>query len=165
MSVTETSAGTYTYSLDCTEGSQGAVGQAVVTDTVPSVSISANPTNLMFGETTTVTWSSMNAASCTASSNGSDDGWTGTKAASGTASIAETTVGMITLTLTCTSGPQSARASVEVFNNAKPSSGGGGQMNLLSLAILLGISALRTVRTLRYRGKHPWYKKQKVVAS
>ena len=153
-SVTETSAGTYTYSLYCSEGSQGAVGQAVVINTVPSVSISANPTNLMYGEATTVTWSSTNADSCNASSNGSGDGWTGTKATSGTAAITESTVGQITYTLTCTSGPQSAKATVQVFNNAKPSSGGGGQMNLLSLLFMLVVFLFRCTA---YRQKRPHF--------
>jgi hypothetical protein len=145
-SVTESATGTYHYTLHCTSGSQGDVGEAVVTDTVPSVSISANPTNLMFGQATTVTWSSTNAASCTASSNGAGDGWSGTKATSGTASIAETTVGMITLTLTCTSGPQSAHASTQIFNNAKPSSGGGGDLDILSLLALCSVSGLGMAR-------------------
>jgi hypothetical protein len=160
MSVTEAAAGTYTYSLHCTEGSQGDVAQVAVTDTVPSVSISANPTNLMFGQATTVTWSSTNAASCSASSNGVGDGWTGTKATSGTASIAETTVGMITLTLTCTSGPQSANASVQVFNNAKPSSGGGGQMTQVSLAFLLAIFGFSMARRCQIIRGQPTYSRR-----
>jgi plastocyanin len=145
-SVTETAAGTYTYILVCHDGLQGADAQAVVTDTIPSVTISANPTNLMFGQPTTLTWTSTSAASCTASSNGTGDGWSGTKATSGTASIAETTVGMITLTLTCTSGPQSAQASTQIFNNAKPSSGGGGELDILSLLALGGVFALGMAR-------------------
>jgi hypothetical protein len=145
MPVTEAVAGTYTYDLHCTEGAQDAVGEVVVTDTVPSVSLSANPTNLSVGQPTTLTWTASNAASCTASSNGASDGWTGTKTTSGTAAITESTVGLITYTLTCTSGPQSARATAQVFNNAKPSGGGGG-MSPLSLIVLLGISAFCTSR-------------------
>jgi hypothetical protein len=92
-----------------------------------------------------LTWTSSNAASCMASSNGASDGWSGTKTTSGTAAITESTVGLITYTLTCTSGPQSARATAQVFNNAKPSGGGGG-MSPLSLIALLGISTFRTSR-------------------
>jgi len=151
MSVTEASAGPYTYSLRCNEGSQGEVANAMVTDTLPTVSLTANPTNLTFGQAATLTWSSTNAASCAASSNGSGDGWTGAKATSGTASIAETTVGLITLTLTCTSGPQSVQASAQISNNAQPPSGGGGggEMSSLSLAFLLGIIGLSMAKGCR----------------
>jgi hypothetical protein len=145
MSVTEATAGKYTYGIQCTQGSQTANAQAIVTDTVPTVSLSASPTNLSFGQPTTLTWTSSNATSCTASSNGAGDGWTGTKATNGTASISESTVGLITYTLTCSSGPQSAKASAQAFNNAKPSSGGG-EMSLVSLIGLFGILAFRTTR-------------------
>jgi probable HAF family extracellular repeat protein len=144
MAVTEASSGKFTYILTCGAGSQNAVGQVVVTDTVPSVSLTANPTNLTVGQPTTLTWVATNANSCTATGNGSGDGWSGTKPTSGTASITESTVGLITYTITCASGPQSANASVQVFNNAKSSSGGGGgQLNLLSLVFLLIVFLLR----------------------
>jgi probable HAF family extracellular repeat protein len=149
MDVTEAAAGKFSYSLTCQAGSQSAVGQVVVTDTLPTVSLSANPTNLTVGQPTTLTWTSTDAASCTASSNGPGDGWTGPKATGGgTASITETTVGLITYTLICTSGPQTAHSSAQVFNNAKPASGGGGGGNMtpLSLVFLLGIFALHMAR-------------------
>jgi hypothetical protein len=163
ISVTEAAAGTYTYTLICTQGSQSAQGQAVVTDTVPTVSLSASPTNLTVGQPTTLTWTAANAATCTASSTGAGDGWSGTKSASGTASITESTVGLITYTLTCTSGPKSAQSTAQVLN-AEPSSsssgssssgssgssgGGGGGMSPLFLLGLLGISVYCTAR--RYR--------------
>ena len=146
LSVTESAAGTYTYSLRCNQGLQGDIGQAVVTDTVPTVSLSAQPTNLTVGQPTTLTWTSSNAAMCMASSNGAGDGWSGTKALSDISPVTQNTPGLITYTLTCTSGPQSAQSSVQVFYNAKPSSGGGGQMSLLSLFLLLGSCGLRMVR-------------------
>jgi probable HAF family extracellular repeat protein len=149
MAVTESAAGKFTYTFTCTAGSQSATGQVVVTDTVPTVSLSANPTNLTVGQATTLTWTAANATTCTASGNGTGDGWTGTKPASGTATITESTTGLITYTLTCTSGPQSAQSSVQVFNNAKSSgggSGGGGALGLVSLGSMLGILLLRTRR-------------------
>jgi probable HAF family extracellular repeat protein len=149
-SVTETATGNYTYMLNCTEGSQTAQGQAIVSDTVPTVSLSANPTNLTVGQPTTLTWTSSNAASCTASSDGAGDGWGGTKAVSGTASITESTVGLITYMLTCTSGPQSAQASAQVFNNAKPT-GGGGTFDILTLVVLLGLLASAATQAPRAR--------------
>jgi hypothetical protein len=56
-------------------------------------------------------------------------------------------VGLITLTITCAAGPQSVNASVQVFNNAKASSGGGGQMTLLPLVFLIEVLALRVSRS------------------
>jgi hypothetical protein len=158
-SVTEAATGTYTYTQTCTLGSQSAQAQAVIADTVPTVSLSASPTTLTVGQPATLTWTSANAGTCTASSNGAGDGWTGTKSASGTTSITESTVGPITYTLTCTSGPKSAQATAQVFDAAQPSSsntnpasgggGGGGGMSLLSLLCLIGISGYCTAR--RYR--------------
>jgi hypothetical protein len=152
MAVTEASAVKFTYILTCGAGSQSAVGQVVVTNTVPTVSLSANPTNLTVGQPTTLTWTSVNAASCTASSNGPGDGWTGPKATGGgSAPIMETTVGLITYTLTCTSGPQTAQVSATVFNNPKPSGGssGGGEMGILSLISLGVVCGLRRARAIR----------------
>jgi hypothetical protein len=143
MAVTETAAATYTYDLHCTQGSQGAIGDAVVTDTIPSVSLSANPTNLTVGQPTTLTWSSSNAMSCSASSNGT--GWTGTKPTSGSTVVTDSTVGLITYTLACASGPQSVQATTQVFDNAQPQQkGGGGALDLLSLFSLLGILGVRS---------------------
>jgi probable HAF family extracellular repeat protein len=155
MAVTESVAGKYTYLLNCTLGSQSAQGQAVVTDTVPTVSLSANPTNLQIGQPTMLTWTSSNADSCTASSNGSGDGWTGTKPNSGTASITETTVGLITYTLTCTAAGQTVKASAQVFNNPRPSSGGGGEMSVLSITSLLMLFGLHAMRRRSLRAAFP----------
>lgn len=63
---------TTTFTLDCTNG--GSTSQAQVTVDVaqppkPTAIISANPTTVSYGATTTLTWSSSNAASCTANSS------------------------------------------------------------------------------------------------
>lgn len=69
---------------------------------VPTVSLSANPTTVSSGGTATLTWSSTNADSCTASG-----GWTGLKAPSGVESVGPLT-GNTTFTLTCTGSGGSA---------------------------------------------------------
>jgi hypothetical protein len=51
----------------------------------PTVTLSANPTTIDAGESATLTWTSANATSCTASG-----GWSGTKATSGSASVSPT---------------------------------------------------------------------------
>jgi hypothetical protein len=73
----------------------------------PTVTISANPTSITSGQSSTLTWSSTNATSCTAS-----NGWTGTKATSGSATVSPTA--NATYTLTCTGAGGSGVQSVIV---------------------------------------------------
>ena len=82
---------------------------------VPTVTISANPTSVSSGGSSTLTWSSTNATSCTASG-----GWSGSKATSGSQSITNiTSTATYTLTCTGTGGSGSNSATVTV-------TGGGG---------------------------------------
>ncbi len=66
--------------------------------TVPTVTLSANPTSVPSGATTTLNWSSTDASGCTASG-----GWSGTRATSGTETSPALTANT-TFTLTCTNG-------------------------------------------------------------
>lgn len=66
--------------------------------TAPTVSLSANPTNVAAGGNSTLTWTSTNATSCTAS-----DGWSGTKSTSGNEAVGPLAV-TTTFALSCT-GP------------------------------------------------------------
>ena len=69
------------YSLTCTgAGGSSPVATALV-NIVPTATLVANPTVVASGGTSTLTWSSTNATSCTASG-----GWSGAKATSGTQS-------------------------------------------------------------------------------
>jgi hypothetical protein len=78
--------------------------------TAPTVTLSASPTTVNSGETTTLTWSSTNAASCTASG-----AWGGTKAMSGSQASVALTAASNTFTLTCSnSGGTTAAQSVTV---------------------------------------------------
>ena len=75
----------------------------------PTVSIAANPTSVSSGGSSTLTWSSTDATSCTASG-----GWSGSKATSGTQSLSNLT-STATYTLTCTgAGGTSSPASATV---------------------------------------------------
>jgi len=84
------------------------------TSTPATVSISASPTTVMVDESTTITWSSTEASSCTASG-----AWSGSKSTSGTESIVMSDFGDQTFTLTC----GSASASVKVTVNSDISEG------------------------------------------
>jgi probable HAF family extracellular repeat protein len=146
--VTEATAGTYTYGLSCVDGAETVSADKVVTVTVPSVTLSASPTNLVQGQATTLTWTSMNASSCSASSNGTDS-WNGAKPTGGTASISESATGMITYKITCSSGPESATASTEAFFATKSTGGGGGALSPFFVLALAGVSALLRFQTRR----------------
>ena len=105
---------TITYTLECADS--GGTGEASATVAVtgsapPTVSISANPTTIASGSDSTLTWSSANAKSCTASG-----GWTGAKATSGTLAVAPTTT--TTYTLACTGAGGSTQASANVAVSA-----------------------------------------------
>ena len=138
QSVTETSAGTYQYGLICDAGSQTAQAETSVTVTWPLVaaSLSASPTSIIEGGSVTLTWSSTNATSCTASGGSVHDDWPGTKATSGSQSVVEpSALGFASISLvfeiTCTSSvsglTDQASSIVEVRKTpAVPRGGGGG---------------------------------------
>ena len=79
------------------------------TSSAPTVSISASPTSIQSGQSSTLSWSSTNATSCTASG-----GWSGTKSTSGTQSISPTANTTYTLTCTGSGGSTSGSATVTV---------------------------------------------------
>ncbi len=97
----------------------------------------------------TISWSAINAASCTASGS-----WSGTLAASGTQTLKPTAVGTDTYLLTCanaagTSPAGTATLTVTAAAADPPSSGGGGGGGALGGIALLGLAALRAARLLR----------------
>ena len=148
--VTEPDTGSYTYALACTDGSQTATAQAVVNVEPPTVTLTTNATNLTVGQHATLTWTSTYATTCTATGTGAaGDGWSGSLATAGTATVSESSSGLYTYTIACASGSQSATAAVQVFYNAKPSSGGGGAWNGAGLADLLALGLLRAARRRR----------------
>jgi len=101
-----------TFTLTCT-GAGGATS-ASVTVTVgalppPTVAISASPTSVAYGVSSTVTWSSTNATSCTASG-----AWSGAQATAGSVSTGALTANR-TYTITCNGAGGSASQSVTVM--------------------------------------------------
>jgi PKD repeat protein len=116
-----------TYTVTCT-GSGGSTTKNInvmVTGTTPpppppTAILSASPTSITSGQSSTLTWSSTNATSCT--NNFSGSGTSGTKVISPTLSA--------TYTLTCTGagGSVTSNATISVSQPAKdpPPRGGGG---------------------------------------
>ena len=86
----------------------------------PSVTLTANPTSVVSGASITLTWSSQNVSSCTASV-----GWVGSRATSGQQSQGALTANQ-TYTLTCTGTNGSATRSVNVTVQASSGGSGGG---------------------------------------
>ena len=102
---------TTSYTLTCSGAAGTTPAAATATVTVipkPTVTLAANPTSVTSGSASTLTWSSTNASSCTASA-----GWSGTKATSGNASTGALTAAT-TFTLTCSGVGGSGAASTVV---------------------------------------------------
>ncbi len=73
----------------------------------PTLTFTASPTSISSGQSSTLSWSTTNATSCTAS-----NGWTGTKATSGGQSVTPSSAA--TYSLTCTGAGGSVTNSVSV---------------------------------------------------
>jgi uncharacterized protein (TIGR03118 family) len=82
----------------------------------PAVMLSAQPSTITAGQSATLTWSTTDAGTCTASG-----AWSGTQATSGSEAVTPTAVGSNTFTLNCTGADAasgSATASAKVTVNA-----------------------------------------------
>ncbi len=94
------------------------------------------------GSSTTITWSSLNATSCTASGS-----WSGTQAAKGTQTLTPMAAGTDTYSLTCSNAAGTSTAhTASLMVTDPPSSGGGGALGGGALLGLAGLFALRRVR-------------------
>jgi hypothetical protein len=91
----------------------GVIPRGTVTPppTTPTVTLSAAPASITSGSAATLTWSSTNATTCTAS-----NGWTGTKAISGTQAVSPTV--STTYTLSCSGANGSVTQSTTVTVSA-----------------------------------------------
>jgi len=115
-------AGTYTYTLSCTgPGGTGPSSSTIVNVTSappPAATVStftAVPNTIVVGQSTSLSWSTANATSCTATGGTGSDGWNGSVGTSstGTSTGAIGTAGAYTYTLTCT-GPGGTGSPVSV---------------------------------------------------
>ncbi len=106
------------YMLTCS-GTGGSASQSVtvsISTPAPTLSLSASPSSVSSGGASTLTWSSTNATSCTASG-----GWSGTVASSGSKSTGALS-SSTSYTLSCTGSGGSASQTATV--SVSPSSGG-----------------------------------------
>jgi len=103
-------AGTYLYTLECT-GPGGSISRSVTLTVTPVMTLAVSPASVAVGQSATLTWSSSDTTSCTASG-----AWSGTQALSGNA-IVTPAAGSYTYTLSCiatggTTGTASATLAV-----------------------------------------------------
>ena len=110
-----------TYSLTCTGSGGSATQSATVSVTsptpAPTVSLAASPSSIASGGSSTLTWSTTNATSCTASG-----AWTGSKATSGSQSTGALTANA-SYSLTCTGTGGSATQIDDGLGNLARSDG------------------------------------------
>ncbi|MBL6751001.1 MAG: hypothetical protein ISP90_10790 [Nevskia sp.] len=115
-------AGTILYTLSCSGAGGSASASASVSVAAappPTVSITANPAAITVGDSTTLSWTSTNATSCTASGS-----WSGAQATSGTQHEAPAAAGTASYTLSC-SGPGGTIAAAATVTVAAPRTSGG----------------------------------------
>jgi len=150
-----TATGTITATLSCSFGNaRSATRQVTVAVMYPAltVTLSAKPTAINAGQSTTLTWASTNATTCAATGGGTGDGWSGTKQpTSGSVTVTEpgavASPITVTFTLTCSSSktgqftPASTKVTVDplLVGNAGVSGGGGGATDVWSLVGIIGV--------------------------
>jgi uncharacterized protein (TIGR03118 family) len=114
----------------CGGGSYGSGGN-MTPPLAPTVTLSVAPTTITLGQSATLTWSTMNASSCSASS-----GWSGTEPTSGTQSVTPTGSGNVTYTLMCTAPAGGSYA------------GGGGGQTSMSVTLTVNPASAFSLTTL-----------------
>jgi hypothetical protein len=122
--------------------------------------LKTSTSNIIVGDTFTLTWSSPGAIGCTPSDGGANGStWSGTLAPSGATTQTATETGTFTYILTCdapydgaTATPQqvvinvSAASSSGNGSSSGGQSGGGGSIRPIELLLLVGLRALRRRR-------------------
>lgn len=115
---------------------------------LPAITLSANPTRVRSGSTTSLTWSTQNATSCTA-----EGAWIGTRNLSGT-ETSTTLTASSTFTLRCrgagADSDQTQSVTVEIETAAAEDGGGGGALGV-PLLFVLSLYALARSRRERLR--------------
>jgi hypothetical protein len=115
----------------------------------PSLKLAS--TSIAPGATTTLTWSSINTTSCTASG-----AWTGSQPTSGNTTItAPATAGTASYTLACSNANGSASSTADLTVAAPSSGGGGGAVDEIALLVLgsLGMARAIFARPVRRHSK------------
>jgi hypothetical protein len=152
ITIVPTAVGSQTFYLTCSNVN-GTSAQSMATLTTllpfpPAPTLTLGASSITAGTPTTINWSSVYAASCSATGS-----WSGTLPGTGSQTLSPTSMGTDTYTLTCsnTSG-SSPPSSVKLTVAAAPSSGGGGgggMMSGVTLVVLAILGAARYRRSVR----------------
>jgi len=122
----------------------------------PAPTLTLGKTSIPAETTTTLTWSSSGATSCTASgnANANQSGWSGVQQPSATFTISPETMGTYVYSLTCANAAgNSPTSSVTLtVTAATDTGGGGGELDPASLLVLAGCVLLLRHR----RGRRGW---------
>jgi hypothetical protein len=114
----------------------------------PTVMLTATATNVQAGGLTTLTWSSTDASSCTASG-----GWSGARQTIGSSEVGPLNANT-KFTLSCTGPGGAADASVDIAVTAQRRSGGGGGLDWITVSMLaLALLAARSARRAAPAGR------------
>jgi hypothetical protein len=147
QTITPAMVGTETFTLVCTNlgGPSAAVSvslnatAALVKPPAPTLTLGAS--SIAADTTTSITWSSAGATSCTASgnANANQTGWQGTQAPSSTFTVTPDAVGTFVYSMFCSNGAgNSPTTSVTLTVTPSLDTGGGGELDELSLLALAG---------------------------
>ena len=112
FTVTSATTGTYTYNISCTgTGGTGSASAALVVVPTPAIKIAVSPSQVLMDQPSTLTWSTTNASSCTASG-----AWAGAQATSGSLMVTKAVAENYTYGISCTGagGATSASAVLSV---------------------------------------------------
>jgi hypothetical protein len=151
QTLTPAATGADTYTLICTNTagpSPASSATLTVTPPVPAApTLTLAMSSIVLGSSTTITWASVNATSCTASGS-----WSGTLATSGTQTEMPAAAGTDTYTMTCANavGPSPVSSATLTVTSPPSSHGGGGGLDVLALLGLAGVGVAR-IRRLRPR--------------
>jgi hypothetical protein len=130
-SLTESTQGSFTYTLSCVDGTGSLPPATLANATVwfgqpPTVTVSADQPSITTGGQVLISWNSTNATTCTASGGSGSDGWGGNVPGAGNASLRESSAGTYKFTVQCTEFGVTVSADTSVTVTAAPSSGGSG---------------------------------------
>jgi hypothetical protein len=118
---------------------QAAAALAKFAPGAPTLSLATSTISL--GNSTTLSWSAINATGCTASG-----GWSGAVATSGSQTVKPAATGTTSYSLSCVNSVGASPTSTAQLQVTAASSGGGGSLDGLSV---LGLAALLRLRRLR----------------
>jgi hypothetical protein len=120
-----------------------------ISNSAPTVTLTASPTSVAVGGLTTLSWTTTSATACTASGGA----FSGSQATSGSTSVVVSAT--TTYTLTCTGPGGSGAQTTTVTATAAPAKSGGGGGIGLDLVGLLGMLTFLRIRTSALSAIHP----------